>query len=149
MSSLIEDFRKDFQLDDLAVLETDHWVWSVRPDQITLGSSVLSLKREALSFSDCTSAELLDLGDMCRMLEYGLYTAFGYHKINYLMLMMRDPVVHFHVFPRYNASPSFIERDWPDVSWPKPVDIFSPQGSFEECKHICNYLQQIKQASRL
>ena len=60
--------------------------------------------------------------------EAALGAAVGYEKLNYLMLMMVDPHVHFHVVPRYEGA-----REWPkgakearefvDVGWPKVPDL--------------------------
>ena len=61
-------------------------------------------------------------------IKAALAKAVGYAKFNYLMLMMVDPHVHFHVIPRYKGS-----REWPkgeasarefvDVGWPKAPDL--------------------------
>ena len=40
-------------------------------------------------------------------IEATLQPTIGYERINYLMLMMVDPHVHFHVFPRYEGARSF------------------------------------------
>ena len=37
---------------------------------------------------------------------------------NYLMLMMVDPHVHFHVIPRYAKPRRFADIDFPDSGWP-------------------------------
>ena len=126
MSDIISAFRDQFELDRLTVTETEHWIWSIRPDQVTLGSSIVSVKREVCSFAACTQAEFMDLKVICEAMEHRLTAEFSYDKLNYLMLMMRDPLVHFHVFPRYSAQPSFAGSVWPDTSWPKPPDIFQP-----------------------
>ena len=44
----------------------------------------------------------------------------GYEKINYLMLMMVDPDVHFHVFPRYAGQREHGGVAFPDAGWPGP-----------------------------
>ncbi len=123
MSDIITTFRNKFELDRLTVAETEHWIWSIRPDQVTLGSSIISVKREVCALAECTRAEFQDLKVICEIMERRLKAEFNYDKINYLMLMMRDPLVHFHVFPRYSAQPSFAGSAWPDVSWPKAPDI--------------------------
>lgn len=46
-----------------------------------------------------------------------LGAAFAYDKINYLMLMMVDPDVHFHVLPRYAALRLFAEQTYADIAW--------------------------------
>ena len=124
MPDIITAFRSQFELDRLTVVETEHWIWSIRPDQVTLGSSIISLRREVCAFAACTQAEFQDLKVICESMESSLKAEFKYDKINYLMLMMRDPLVHFHVFPRYSAQPSFAGSAWPDANWPKPPDIF-------------------------
>ena len=44
----------------------------------------------------------------------------AYERINYLMLMMVDPDVHFHVIPRYDGSRSFGALAFADAGWPGP-----------------------------
>ena len=48
-----------------------------------------------------------------------LFEAIGYAKINYLMLMMVDPHVHFHVLPRYEGERSACGVAVRDAGWPK------------------------------
>src|SRR3546814_6490735 len=44
----------------------------------------------------------------------------AYERINYLMLMMVDPDVHFHVIPRYSILRIFEEIEFNDAGWPGP-----------------------------
>jgi diadenosine tetraphosphate (Ap4A) HIT family hydrolase len=44
----------------------------------------------------------------------------NYQKINYLMLMMVDPDVHFHVLPRYEGVRTHEGVDFADAGWPGP-----------------------------
>jgi diadenosine tetraphosphate (Ap4A) HIT family hydrolase len=111
-------FRHKFRLEELNLLDTAHWTWSVRPAQPTLGATVLSLRRYAASFADVTSDEMVDLASAVAAVERATRGAFGYDKINYLMLMMVDPHVHFHVLPRYAAVQRFADLDWEDRGWP-------------------------------
>src|SRR3546814_11258735 len=39
------------------------------------------------------------------------------------MLMMLDPHVHFHVFPRYEGERSAQATTFADASWPGPPDL--------------------------
>jgi len=39
------------------------------------------------------------------------------------MLMMVDPVVHFHVLPRYSSDREFEGFTFKDFSWPKKPDL--------------------------
>lgn len=100
------------------VAETAHWVILARPAQPTLGSLVLAAKSEALAFGDLDPRAHADLAIACKTIESALRAQVGYERINYLMLMMVDPHVHFHVVPRYSG-----ERDWDgtvfeDAGWP-------------------------------
>lgn len=120
MSFNFDNFKSKFKLPELVILETDYWVWSVRPVQATLGAGILSLKRAAESFSDITEDEGRDLAKIIKMIENTLNKSFGYQRINYLMLMMVDYHVHFHVIPRYESEKEFAGIKWSDKGWPKP-----------------------------
>ncbi|MBL8396751.1 MAG: HIT family protein [Candidatus Accumulibacter sp.] len=114
----IVQFREKFRVDELMVFNTPAWSWSVRPSQPTLGASVISLNRHAASFSEVSAAEMSELAEVVARLETALKTAFAYDRINYLMLMMVDHQVHFHVIPRYETSRQFAGLEWGDSGWP-------------------------------
>jgi diadenosine tetraphosphate (Ap4A) HIT family hydrolase len=105
------------------ILETDHWALLLRPAQITLGSLVLINKSQATALSSLPHAAFSDLGSVCKALEHALSAAFGYDKINYQMLMMVDPHVHYHIFPRYGREVSFCGKPFTDRAWPGPPDL--------------------------
>jgi diadenosine tetraphosphate (Ap4A) HIT family hydrolase len=111
-------FRAKFRIGELHVLDTVHWTWSVRPAQPTLGATVLSLRRPAASFGGVTPVEMADLAAAVGAVERATRGAFSHDKINYLMLMMVDPHVHFHVLPRYATPRRFADLDWTDPGWP-------------------------------
>src|SRR3546814_19148561 len=48
---------------------------------------------------------------------------FSSDLINYLMLMMVDRDVHFHVLPRYAETQSFSGVAYPDGGWPAAPDL--------------------------
>ena len=50
--------------------------------------------------------------------EKHLIELFQYDKINYLMLMMVDPNVHFHIIPRYATNRIFHSFEFQDFGWP-------------------------------
>ena len=52
-------------------------------------------------------------------IEKALAAAVRHEKINYLMLMMIDPHVHFHVIPRYEGERSVSGITVADAGWPK------------------------------
>src|SRR3546814_17581551 len=51
-------------------------------------------------------------------IEAALRQAVDYSKINYLMLMMVDPHVHFHVIPRYEGQRKAKGLSIEDKGWP-------------------------------
>jgi len=110
------------------IAELDHWVVLLRPRQVTLGSLVLACKEAATAFGQVSPAAVAELGQATAGLEAMLRSAFAYDKINYLMLMMVDPHVHFHVIPRYAAPRAFDGRDFADAAWPKPPDVTQALG---------------------
>lgn len=128
MSATLEEFRAKFRLDDLTVHQTDHWTWSVRPVHSTLGAGILSLNRFCPSFSEATEAEFTDLRVMVRHIERTLQAAFSPQKMNYIMLMMVDRHLHFHVLPRYSETKQFGGLEWVDSGWPKPPAL----GDYED-----------------
>ena len=101
------------------VADYEHWVVLLRPAQPTLGSLILAAKGEATAFSDLDEAAFVELGRVTKDIEAALAEAVGYSKINYLMLMMVDPNVHFHVLPRYEGERSACGVTVADAGWPK------------------------------
>uniref|UniRef100_UPI00215A20A4 hypothetical protein n=1 Tax=Escherichia coli TaxID=562 RepID=UPI00215A20A4 len=49
----------------------------------------------------------------------------GYARLNYLMLMMVDPHVHFHVIPLYEGARDWRGHSFVDAGWPKLPDLSS------------------------
>jgi diadenosine tetraphosphate (Ap4A) HIT family hydrolase len=108
-----------FGYPETLVADYEHWVVLLRPAQPTLGSLVLAAKGEALAFSDLSPAAFEELGTVVAEIEQVLGSAVRYEKINYLMLMMVDPNVHFHVVPRYEGERTACGLTLPDAGWPK------------------------------
>jgi len=117
MSKTMENFKKKFKPEELMIYETEYWMWSLRPFQATLGASVLSLKRVCLAFSDLTQEEFSDLNNIIKVIEIVLKKTFNYDIMNYLMLMMVDKQVHYHVIPRYERAINFKGLSWKDSAW--------------------------------
>lgn len=101
----------------------DHWLVLLRPAQVTLGSLVLICKEEASRFGEIGPAASAELHRVTARIEEVLSDAFQNDKINYLMLMMVDPDVHFHVLPRYSSERNFSGMIFSDESWPGPPEI--------------------------
>lgn len=100
------------------VAETDSWIVLVRPKQPTFGSLVLVCKEKAEAFSDLSPAAFADLQTAIGGIERLLGKVVAYEKINYLMLMMVDRDVHFHVIPRYEGERVHDGRAYVDAGWP-------------------------------
>lgn len=101
------------------VAEYEHWLVLLRPAQPTLGSLILAAKGEATAFADLAPAAFAELQIAVADVERVLKAAVVYSRINYLMLMMVDPNVHFHVLPRYDGERSACGLSVPDKGWPK------------------------------
>lgn len=95
-----------------------YWSVLLRPAQATLGALVLAAHEPATAFSQLSPASFAELHGVTRDIEATLTQAFHYDKINYLMLMMVDPDVHFHVLPRYAQPKTFAGLEFTDASWP-------------------------------
>lgn len=109
-----------FGYPDTLVRAYEHWVVLVRPAQATLGSLVLASTETARSLSEVSAAGFLELAHVTRAIEAALSAAFGYDKLNYLLLMMVDPDVHFHVLPRYGSEREFAGVVFSDPGFPGP-----------------------------
>ena len=105
------------------VHEFDHWVVLARAAQPTLGSLVLAAKSDATAFGDLPGEAHAELKIATSAIETALGKAVGYARLNYPMLMMVDPNVHFHVIPRYEGAREWNGREFVDVGWPKVPDL--------------------------
>jgi len=114
-----------FGFPETLVREYRHWVVLVRPAQVTLGSLVLCAKSEATNFGALEPEAFAELAEIVPAVEQALKQFCDYQRINYLMLMMVDPKVHFHVIPRYAEPREFAATALPDTGWPGPPDLKS------------------------
>ncbi|MFC7537695.1 HIT family protein [Sphingomonas sp. GCM10030256] len=103
--------------------EGSHWALLVRPQQVTLGSLVLCSLSEVRSYADLPVEAFAEQREMVAAAEALLREFVGFERINYLMLMMVDPHVHFHVLPRYEGSRSFNGQAYSDSGWPGLPDL--------------------------
>lgn len=119
MNATIEKFGHPATL----IADFQHWVVLLRPAQPTLGALVLAAKSDATAFGDLPGEAHAELKVAAAAIEKALGQAVGYAKINYLMLMMVDPHVHFHVLPRYDGERSGAGLTVPDAGWPGQPDL--------------------------
>ena len=114
-----------FGFPDSVVKTYEHWSVLLRPDQVTLGSLILASHSDAHAFGDLSDHAMKELSQATNDIEASLSACFSYDKINYLMLMMVDPHVHFHVIPRYSTPKEYLSITLRDENWPGPPDLSS------------------------
>lgn len=102
------------------IREFGNWTLLLRPQQATLGAVVLVNREPVKTFGALSAVSFADLGTAVRAIETALFEAFQYDKVNYLMLMMVDPDVHFHILPRYGSPQQFAGTTFADPGWPGP-----------------------------
>jgi diadenosine tetraphosphate (Ap4A) HIT family hydrolase len=105
------------------VREFDQWLVLVRPAQVTLGSLVLAAKGDATAYGELPRDAFAEQADAVAAIERGLGAFTRFERLNYLMLMMVDPHVHFHVIPRYREPRSWNGVQFPDAGWPGPPQL--------------------------
>lgn len=114
-----------FGYPDTLIRDYAHWCVLLRPAQATLGALVLVCKDEAEAFPDISPEAFAELAQATRDIEAALTSFRPYQKINYLMLMMVDKDVHFHVLPRFAETQVFEGTEFPDPGWPAVPDLSS------------------------
>jgi len=134
----INDTIRKFGYPRSLVAEYRHWLVLLRPQQATLGALVLACLGPATGFGQIPPGAHAELAAATAAIETALARAFQYDKINYLMLMMVDREVHFHVLPRYAAARSFDGQSFEDRGWPKLPDLAAapelPPDRFERLR---------------
>jgi len=133
-----------FGYPDTLIREYDHWLVLLREPQATLGSLILCEKSDATEFANISTASFQEMSVVVGDIERALKAAFSYEKINYLMLMMVDPNVHFHVIPRYSEPQSACGLTIADPGWPVVPQLgvaqeVTPAQRDALCAHICGY----------
>ena len=121
-----------------------HWCLLARPKQATLGAMVLIARQPATRWPELEPAAFTELATVTGLLEAALYQRFACDKINYLMLMMVDPEVHFHVLPRYQQAVSFAGQRFPDPGWPGPPRLDQHTDTSNE--QLADIVEQLRNA---
>jgi diadenosine tetraphosphate (Ap4A) HIT family hydrolase len=130
-----------FGYPETLIREYDHWVVVLREPQVTLGSLILCAKSRATAFSKLPAGAFEEMEAAVNDIERALSEAFHYDKINYLMLMMVDPNVHFHVFPRFATPRSACGVTIADAGWPAAPKLDSHRElTLAEREALCRHL---------
>ncbi len=124
------------------VREYSSWAVLLRPAQCTLGALVLVNKSEIQSFSAIGGDSFRELERVTQDIERNLTSFRAYQKINYLMLMMVEKEVHFHVLPRYDSDQEFDGLIYPDSGWPMAPDLAA--GSILESEQMASLVGELK-----
>ena len=112
-----------FKGPDTLIAAYEYWSVLVRPKQSTLGALVLVANGPETEFSKLPPQAFSEQVHVIKDIEQVLSSMFEYDKINYLMLMMVDPNVHYHVLPRYSDSKTFENWTVSDGGWPGQPDL--------------------------
>ena len=133
---VLKEFQGKFKVNEYKLYESEFWIWSLRPHQATIGAGILSLKRECATFGELKQEEFCDLNNIIKVIETTLKSIFDYDVNNYLMLMMMDKHVHYHVFPRYENPIEILGNTWNDEKWPAVPEVLGESLSDEKLKEI-------------
>jgi diadenosine tetraphosphate (Ap4A) HIT family hydrolase len=114
----MNDTIRKFGYPATRVAEWEHWIVLLRPAQPTAGSLVLAAKSDATAFSDLSPEAFAELAEVISAVERALGATVAPDKFNYLMLMMVDPHVHFHIIPRYAGERTLAGVTVGDAGWP-------------------------------
>jgi diadenosine tetraphosphate (Ap4A) HIT family hydrolase len=125
MTATINSTIEKFGYPSTLLRDYRHWVLLLRPAQVTAGSLILAAKGDSTAYGDLSAEAFAEQGVIVAEIEQMLRRVVNMDKINYLMLMMVDPHVHFHIFPRYQGARSFAGLDLTDHGWPGPPDLKS------------------------
>lgn len=117
------DTLTKFGYPDSLIKTYQYWNLLLRPEQVTLGSLILICKEPIRQYSDISAEALTEKRLIIKDLEGVLKKRFNFSKINYLMLMMVDPALHFHIIPRYEHSVEFCDQHFPDQDWPNAPNL--------------------------
>ena len=112
-----------FGYPETLIAEYPEWLVLLRPQQVTAGALVLAHHGDEQAFSDLSPAAFAGLEHAIRDIERNLKALVQYERINYLMLMMVDPHVHFHVIPRYAGSRAIAGMEVADHGWPRTPEL--------------------------
>jgi diadenosine tetraphosphate (Ap4A) HIT family hydrolase len=124
------------------IAESDHWVLLLRPEQPMLGSMILAAKGSATAFGDLPPVAFTDMGQVVTRIEAALAATIAPEKINYLMLMMIDPHVHFHVLPRYSGERAYAGMTIGDHGWPKLPDLAGAMApDADQVRALCEWIR--------
>ena len=124
MNITYDQILKKFRYPESIVSENDSWYTLLRMEQLTFGSLILITNdSKNLNFSTLDEKEQLDMFKAIKKIEEVGYQELNCEKINYLGLMMLDPIVHFHILPRYSQEKIHNNLPFSDPGFPGPPNL--------------------------
>ena len=75
---------------------------------------------------------MAEFAELVKKVEKSLKAKFDFQIMNYLMFMMTDHHVHYHVIPRYEGVRNFGNVEWVDNGWPVPPIMTNAQHKGDE-----------------
>lgn len=111
-----------FGYPEALIKEYNNWILLCAARQATLGSLLLVCKENVSAFSKVSSTGFAELHQVVQETESNLQKLFRNDKINYIMLMMGNPEVHFYIVPRYASEREFAGVVFGDKGWPSKPD---------------------------
>lgn len=130
------DIWSKFDATENLLFFNKYWTVILRPKQATIGSCIIIANRHVEALGSITPEEALAFQEVTEKLEAKLKLSMKYDKINYLAIMMKDPHLHFHVFPRYSTPRIINGVEYKDEAWPKPPDTSISLGDTTLLVHL-------------
>jgi diadenosine tetraphosphate (Ap4A) HIT family hydrolase len=142
MTNTYKEFHQKYNISKFKIFENNNWIVSLRPEQKTPFSLLLTIKSDKNELRSLNEIEMVDLIESYNFIETLSYDKLGAIKVNYLCLMMVDSIVHYHVFPRFGEILKVRELLLKDQYFPKPVDM--SDGKFINLNDIFEIFDFIK-----
>lgn len=117
---MINETITKFGYPSTLIRDYDHWVVLLRPAQVTLGSLIVAAKSDVQDFGALSPDHFFELKVVTGDVSAALANLVSHQKLNWLMLMMVDPHVHFHLIPRYEGTREWEGQTFEDKAWPGP-----------------------------
>ena len=111
-----------FDYKNYTIKNYNNWSLLLNKNQFTLGTMVLICNEDVFKFSKLSVESFSELQSIIKEIEINLKKVIKFEKLNYIMLMMVDPNVHFHVIPRYTKI-IYKEKEYADFGWPSKPDL--------------------------
>jgi diadenosine tetraphosphate (Ap4A) HIT family hydrolase len=121
--SLVDQTKQKFKYQNTVIKDYKYWHLLLWNQQVTACSMVLICSEDVGEFNLISSEAHKELKEIITEIETKLKSEFNFKKINYMMYMMVDPAVHFHIIPRYSQDITLDNIEFKDTGWPFLPDL--------------------------